>query len=672
MSSGPASQSETIAILSINDVAVGSGPVQSSGGVSDRSYDIPKNLFHPGANKISFQAVHRHRTDCSIQSTYELWSELISERTYLTFNSSIGDALSSIDDIRAVGVTREGSTHFNIVVPRLEEPSTFSTLMRLSQGLSVLAAMPNQSFIFSSTPKADSQPGEMTIAVGTANELASVLPNLPPSALSGATTAFIEGPVAGQPVLVFSGPTWQAVQNSIEGLVSPLDRPLEVARGVLATQTWTGDETPFLMGDTRLSFSQLGIPTTEFMGRRFRTGFDIAVPSDFYAEAYGEASILLDAAYSTEVLPGSHIDIYVNGSIASTVPVTAAGGGIYRHLPISVTMRHFRPGANQIEIEAILLTAADRACAPGAAMSEEPRFAIFDTSEFHMSNFARIARLPNLAAAAGTGFPYGRQTEPVALFMDRTDVQTLSVAGTFLGKLAMMAGRPIPVTVETSALAIGDRSAVFVGAVSQIPPRALKQSHIADEARTGWSNTPASEQQRINTVATFDEWRSRLRGGSWQGQITVLEEWLNRTFDISLASLRFLPAEEASFIPEDSTTFLIAQGLSPGGTGTWTLLTAPTTTELQNGMTALSEAGSWQKLDGFLTVYHGATKVVETRPATRFSFVPTQPFSLSNYRLIAANWLSTNILSYAILLTLLSILLGLATSGLLWRFGRKK
>ena len=70
--------------------------------------------------------------------------------------------------------------------------------------------------------------------------------------------------------------------------------------------------------------------------------------------------ILLDAAYTPAVLPGSHIDIYVNDSIASTVPITSSGGGLPRHLPINVTMRHFRPGVNTIAIEAILETESDK------------------------------------------------------------------------------------------------------------------------------------------------------------------------------------------------------------------------------------------------------------------------------------------------------------------------
>jgi len=77
-------------------------------------------------------------------------------------------------------------------------------------------------------------------------------------------------------------------------------------------------------------------------------------------------------------------------------------------------------------------------------------------------------------------------------------------------------------------------------------------------------------------------------------------------------------------------------------------------------------------LDGRMVMFDKVKKSVLALPATRTELVETQPFSLSNYRLIAANWLSINILSYAALFGGSSLLLGLATSALLNTFGRRK
>jgi hypothetical protein len=427
-----------------------------------------------------------------------------------------------------------------------------------------------------------------------------------------------------------------------------------------------------MFSSTDIPFSQLGVPTTQFSGRRFRTDFGVAVPADFYANAYGEATILLDAAYASTVLPGSHIDIYVNGSVASTVPITNSGGGIFRHLPIRVTLRHFRPGLNNITVEASLLTSSDNVCVPGATASADPRFALFDTSVFHIPDFARVGQRPNLAATAGTGYPYGRADPPLPMIMDPLDTDTISASATLLGRLAMMAGRPIPIDFATSAAGIGDRDALFVGSISQIPPTMLTQLNVSATTQASWR--PVAEGQTIepDTGATFEQWRSKVRGGSWSGQVSALEEWMRRNFDISLGSLRFAPSTSEMFTPSNIQTLMIAQGASPDGGGTWTLVTAPTSTDLRAGLSAVSREANWPQIAGRITTYSSGTKKIQTVPVTRFDFVPSQAPSLSNYRLIAANWLSTNILSYAMLFASSSVILGFATAGLLSNLGRRR
>lgn len=666
-----APETSNIAVY-VNDTLIAEQPIQSPEGVSERSLALPRDLLQPGANKISFRAVQQHRTDCTIESTYQLWTEIIPEKTYLALDPEAPEPSGTIEDVKAIGVDKAGRTRFRIVVPQLQQQNEMGTVMRLGQALALLARMPNQSFTVGDAIGAPDEPGEMTVVVGPAANVADVLPDLPESARAGAFTGFVAEPGSGRPVFVLSGPSWQSVRGAVDTIATSLDRPENVQRETLTTQARTGSETPFLRAGTSLTFAKLGVPTTEFGGRRFRTGFEIGVPADFYAGAYGEAQILLDAAYSDEILPGSHIDVYVNGNIAATVPITSSSGGIMRHLPIRVTMRHFRPGSNLIEVEAVLTARSDLACVPGATAPAEPRFALFNSSELHVPDFARIAELPNLSAIAGTGFPYGRERKDLTLFLDRMDEQTLSVSATFLGKLALTAGRPIPVAIENSSVRIREGNALFIGAISEIPQMALAQAHIADASRTAWGNLSAEVAQGPDSAEAIDEWQSRLRGGSWIRQFFAFEDWMKQTFDISFGSLQFLPTEEEEVLPPNSSTFLMAQGLSPAETGVWTVLAAPTSADLRAGMDALSDDQSWRALAGRIVMFDKARKSAVALPATRTVLIETQPFSLANYRLIAANWLSTNILSYAALFGGFSVVLALATSGLLNAFGRRR
>jgi hypothetical protein len=657
--------------VSINEVEISEENLASAEGVSELSLAVPEGLLKPGANLIRLRATQRHRTDCTIQSTYELWSNIKSENTYLNFDGRAASLLAAIDDIRAVGFDDKGLTQFNLVAPGLERPSSSGPLMRLAQGLAVLANMPSQSVTVEASAPGAVSPGRLTVMVGTATELKPVLPELPAEASEGPVASFVDDAARGGSVLVVSGASWQDVERAVESIVAPTDTAPASRRDVIATQRWRAPDAPFVLSGTSIRLSQLGLKTENFSGRRYRTQFNLAVPADFYANAYGEAVLLLDAAYAPSVLPGSHIDIYVNGNIASTVPISAPNGGILRHLPINVTLRHFQPGVNTVAIEAILNTQEDQTCAPGTAASETPRFALFDTSEFQMPDFARIAQLPNLSAVAGTGFPYGRAAVPVPLFIDRNDSDTLSSTSTFLARLAANAGHPIPIEIVASPSLIGNRNAIFAGTLSQMPAAVFTQLNIDPSNQTVWGGSESRGSDDIETQEAFDEWSGKLRGGAWSTQLNAVEDWMKRNFDISLSSLRLTPAREALFSPSQDTSLIVAQGPSPEERGTWTLLAGRTSRELKEGMLALSARENWSQIEGHVASYQANGKALQILPAASAELVPTQPPSFANYRLIAANWLSSNILSYALLLAGLAVILGLATGMLLTNLGRR-
>ncbi|MGR9344391.1 cellulose biosynthesis cyclic di-GMP-binding regulatory protein BcsB [Rhizobium leguminosarum] len=656
----------------LNNRPIGQQRVGSPDGPSTVTFEVPTGLLQPGANLVTFEAGQRHRTDCSIQSTYELWSNIDPAGTYLSFAGMDVAQLASADAIRAIGVDGAGKTEFDIVVPALEQPGTTKPLLRLAQGLSVLSSMPNQIFAFSTASLPAAGPGKLSVLVGTAAELRPLFPGLPPGAESAALAAFVTDPRSGSPLLLISGPSWQAVSSAIDTIVSPTDRSSDVRRDVLTTERWSAPNAPLVFSDTNIALSQLGVKTTEFSGRRLRTSFNIAVPADFYANAYGEAKVLLDAAYTDNVLPGSHIDIYVNDNIASTVPITTTTGGILRHLPIRVTMRHFKPGLNSVAIEAILMTKDDAACAPGATAGATPRFALFDTSELEIPDFARVGQRPNLAAMAGTAYPYGRATEPTPLFIDRVDADTLSAAATLLGQMAITAGHPIAVETVASPNMIGDRDAIFIGSISQMPATALTQTNISTASQASWRPVVETQAGVVDTGTAFEEWNSKVSGGVLRSRITAFREWLSRNFDISRSSLQFVPGAEEIFTPPNAATLMVAQGSSPAGAGSWTVVTAPSAKDLRAGLEVLTEQLNWPQISGHITTYSSKTGKIDTVPVTRFDFVPSPPWSIANFRLIAANWLSTNILSYAFLLVVFVLLIGITTSSMLGRLGRSK
>lgn len=665
----PESSSLTVRI---NNTTLPSSPISSPDGEGNASMPIPPGTLQAGANIISLAAQQRHRTDCTAQSTYDLWTDINPAETYINFGADVANRIQSIDDISATGLDASGVTTIIIVAPTLSNPAFSDQLLRLSQALALRTQMPNQNVVVTTEMPATQPPGTLTVVVGTTREIAPLAGELPPEALAASFAGFeMDANRAYAPLLV-TGPTPQAVQSAIDTLFTAMERPAGSVRSTLYTKAWHGPDTPLVMSDRRIAFSELGIQSSEFSGRRFQTDFMIGVPSDFFADAYGEATLLLDAAYSDEVLPGSQINIYVNGNIASTVPISNNGGGIFRHLPINLTLRHFVPGANAISMEAVLLTEADKACLPGATASATPRFALFDTSEFYMPNFALLGKKPDLAATSGVGQPYRADNSPVAISLDRADSDSLSTAATLVSRLAMSAGHPIPVETVASASAVGDRDAIFVGTVSQMQQALLAQFNITPSSQVSWLGGQGANQNGDDTEVMFDDWRRKVNNGKWQGQISSFEEWMKRNFDISPDTLRFLPSAEESYSPPANVSFMLAQGLSPSGDGVWTMATAPNSSDLRTGMAAISEEIRWRKVAGRVTTYDAATDTVQSISVQQPRFYVTREFSLSNWRLIAANWLSTNVLSYSLAFVGFLCLLGVITTAMLRMMGRRK
>lgn len=686
----------------INGQPVMEFPIASSEREANQRVTLPANLLKPGPNVIRFEAVQRHRTDCTIASTYELWTDVLASGTGFNFKGIDGSGLLGIDDLPAAPMDESGANRLLVIAPSANRVSVAQYLADLSQALALRGRYSHPVITVTDTAPATAPEDTVVIAFGTGNELSSVLGTVPPEAETGPIVKFVNDERLGSSVLVVAGRSWSDVGSAVGIIAQGVDRPLEISRTTLFTSTWSAPDAPFLTQDTRFPLSDAGVPTQEFEGRRFQSRFTVGLPSDFYAQNYGEATLLLDAAYTALVRPGSHLDITVNGQIATTIALAADNGAIFRKLPLNVPLRNFRPGVNEIGISVDLVTANDMKCAPGATLASEPRFVLFDTSEFVMPTFARIARLPDLATFSGTGFPYGRSLTPIAVVLGRHDPQTYSAAATLIAKLSLKAGRLLKLNLGATTANVGESNALFIGTVGQLPPATLAQTGLAEDLAVSWKPTPqmvavaapnmagaydrvvqrfawntdaAAEDENPGDVRTTDQvmerWRTDLAGGGgWRGSVSRFEDWLQRTFDISFASLRLTPAAPPPFRPSARASLLIAQGQSPMETGTWTVITGPSPDDLVQGASMLTAEEVWPRIEGRITTFQPDRGLVQAQPIAKYKFVPTQSMDITNNRLIAANWLSTNILPYALLLGLLGIILGVATSIMLRQLGR--
>ncbi|MGO4388983.1 cellulose biosynthesis cyclic di-GMP-binding regulatory protein BcsB [Microvirga sp. 2YAF29] len=675
--------------ISINGENVIDTPIASSDAVKRVTANVRPGLLRAGQNFIRMEALQRHRTDCTITATYELWTDVDSRSTMLTFAEGTTKTLRSLEDLPAIGVDATGVTTIRVVAPKVYRPEIRDRLLRLVQMIALRGRYARPVIQVVETDPGPSPVGTIKVVMGVASELRGLVPGIPDVAMQQPLTMMMPETGSGGSTLLVSGPSWADLDSAIAVIGSQAVNMANVQRGVIDTAAWHWPDITTAFGRRSFRFSDLGVPTQEFSGRRLKAQFALSLPSDFYATEYGEALLYVDAAYTSAVRPGSHIDIYVNDKISTQMTITAQGDIVRRHT-IRLPLKNFKSGLNFVTVEVGLITDADNRCAPGETLSEANRFVLFDTSTFEFPDFGRIGLQPDLGVLSVGHFPNDDEVATTVV-LARPDPLNVSAAGTFLARMARSAGAPVRAQFSNAASA-EDESVLFVGAVEQIPQGLLSNVRVSEHLRMLWPSTPLqserSGQQVANAEFTMparpassgpassstDEVRKRWaesfeRRGIIQRTFGSLQDWVESTFSLSLSSLSLNRRADAPYEPPQRSTLLVAQNRTQNG-GAWTLVTARSDQALAQEVARMADPILWSKVSGRAVALDPAEAKLQVEPIRDFAFVQTRPFSLLNLRLVAANWMSANILQYALLMLICCTVLGSSTYFLLKRLGR--
>ncbi|MEJ8571574.1 cellulose biosynthesis cyclic di-GMP-binding regulatory protein BcsB [Microbaculum marinum] len=679
--------------VTMNDQIVLETRIDASDSARTVQVDVAAGVLAPGDNKVRFQVRQSHRVDCTEQATYELWTRVFSEGTGFRFSNPQSAQITSLAELPAIGVGENGRTTIHLIQGGNPSPGVMEAALQAIQEVVLIGQFAHPVVRFADDLPADAGFGEFALIVATADTVASRLGLRPDDADQQGIFRVIPADIAGITTVVISGPTPESIRNTLERSAQQLQQAYPPT-DVIETSSWWSPNVAVLSGSRGISLADLGVSSIEFAGRRFQTRFMVGLAPDFYAAAYGEATLFLDAAFASDALPESRVDVYVNNQIASTLQIRTRGGTLFSRQPINIPLKNFTPGLNEIRLEAIVKTSADAACLPGATTPTQPRFALFDSSELRFPEYARIARRPDLAPFAAGAYPYAEEGVTTILISD-TDPQSLSAAGTLSARLATLRSRLIPLQVAATDAELANAAALIVGPVASLPPGILPQVGVSTNVRQTWqpSPSPGSEgsgpdittlprgegapdgpmTMRTPPGATDNlqaEWRERVTTSTWRNALVRLENWLQETFDITISSFPVELGESAMMTPPAGADLLIAQGPSFDRQHVWTLLTAPDAEDLANVTAQLTAPTLWRQISGRAATFDTASQSLSTTPVSTFEFVVTSPLTPRNVRLIAANWLSENIATYALLIAFSCVLLGISTAMLLRRIGR--
>ena len=703
----------------INGRTVTDMQINSPGRAGRQETPLPQGLLKPGPNTIRIEATQRHRVDCSLRATYELWTLLVPSLTGFIFQGG-AVPVSGLGDLAAIGVDDSGATRINVVPVGPTGPDRLSRIAAAVSAASVFGRFDHPvAKIVEPGTRIERRPGHLALVVGTAAAVREVTEIAAGEAAARPVVALMPDPRTQVPTLVVSGPTSEDVDRalarlSVQAERSAVERPDR-------RFPWRSPDVPVFRGGEAMSLAELGLQTTEFSGRRFQTHFDVGLPDDFYAAAYGEANLLLDAAFTPEVRAGSTIDIYVNQALAVTVNITSQDGGLFDQRLVKIPLRNFRPGPNRVHIEANLITDADERCLPGATMPGRDRFVMFSSSVFRVPPFARFGELPNLAAFAAGAFPYRDGGDagggpPIPVYLAGEGPSSIGAAATLIARLSVSTGVPMPNRFLSNAVELEGQSAVVVGAAPDLDPQILDAAGLTNAVRAAWA-TPVTAGAAATAAATPDEyesvlarlralrlgiepeapaasggeraaqpppeaaspssevyerWRSGVGGTGVSDVVQRVLDWLRESFGLTLDMLHLAEPENRTVRLAPRTTVVIAQARGPGSAvSTWTVVTAPSGPLLAAGVEGITAPQTWFTMDGSVAAYQETTGLVQDFFPGQSYHVQTVPFSFQNARLIAANWFSINVLEYALALMLSSGSLGIVSWVLIRQIGRE-
>ncbi len=701
--------------VTINGEPVMAEPITSAGRVRRYQSRLPEGVLRAGSNRVRIAVEQRHRVDCSVQATFELWSLLQPATTGLSFEGG-PVTLSGLADLPAVGLGDTGSTSLVVFGPFRDGPlgARFSAVSAVTSAAAVLGRFshPVVEPAVGDRPGPRS-PGRLAVVVGTAIAVLPVTAVGAGEAEQGPTVAFATDPATGVPTLVVSGPTPADVQTAVQRLRTVASEAAYPGEG--AGRWRFPDVLEFDGGEVR-SFAELGLRTQEVSGRRFAESFSFLLPADFYGASSGTARLRLDAAFTQEVGPGSVINIRVNGQVTLSLRLATTRGGLFDKRRINVPMQFFRPGYNRVELETVLVTQSDIECPPGMSGTGEDRFVLFDSSVFEMPDFARFGSWPNLAAFSADAFPYTVRTDrPLAVYLGG-GAAAAPAAATLLARLSVDTGTPIFAEIVPDEAGLTGRPALIVATAADVPASVVTATglSLAIEAwRTAGVRLPqpgaspastgafAEAMRRLEqlqptaqtaapagppidignperTRALYDQWRRQVGDDATSDVLQWLRQWLNEattmfgSADRGGGPVRLSPRSSLALAQAPASTPTWRSAFWPGAApAPWTLLVGANDAALATATGMVTAPQGWLRLAGATAVYDEVTGAVATFPPATVVDVATQPFSISNARLVSANWFSINIAVYVWVVGTMILCVGVTSWMFLRRLGRR-
>ena len=668
--------------VAINGATIGSRPIQSPDRPRQLTFDVPSHLLAPGLNAVRVTARQRHRVDCSIDATHELWTQIDASRTGFVFEMG-NSVLDSLDALAAIARNKAGQMRLRVLAPGALDETQVERSLLLAQHAAVFAGFHSPSVEVAGSP--GHGPG-LDVFMGTLDELRRVAPDYAGSVDHSSALQVLSRDGTERVALVMLELQQDAATDAelLRRRLSQLfpKRPLRGSpQGLQLSLAQAGMTVPT---GTPIALERLGITSQEFDGRLFRRAMTVRLPADFYAADYAQATLNLATAYAGGLSRDNKFIVRVNGVTATGFALSRPGGYVHHDKQLRLPLSAFRPGANEVELEVQLGRPGEKACDVAEQLEGEKRFVLSGRSTITFPDLAHLARLPDLAGTVATGFPYvvAGKARPMTLAVPKPGYAELSVAASFATQLAVRAGTALEFDLAYRAPDDGVRNAVIVGALDTLPPVVANGIEGIDieRFRSAWltggptmaharpvdpgvdmrttagivsARPPATRPPSVDPLKAWGLRQPKVRSESGD------ELGFRRQFSDFLSATvagAFPGAKATPLLADTDVDLLVTQRMAPRHPdGVWTLITARDRDRLLSGARLISRASVRERLRGQTVAIDGIDQTVTSSVASQ-GYVQMRGFSLRNAQLITAGWFSNNHVFYTLLM--LGLLVG--------------
>ncbi|HEY5796768.1 MAG TPA: cellulose biosynthesis cyclic di-GMP-binding regulatory protein BcsB [Bosea sp. (in: a-proteobacteria)] len=662
-------------MVRINDQTIGEVRLDANVAEATAILTIPPGVVVPGYNSVRLVASQRHRVDCSVRATYELWSAIsLSRSGFVGLQTT--PALRRITDLPALAASGAERTPIRVRLGGTSDTAMLDKAMRAANAI-VLAAGIQRPIIDMAEEQGDG-PG-IDLIVGREAPAGS-------TPLDGDMGLFyLHDAAEGRTTLTLR--RGQEGERTLQRLIELASAPNRVGSepGRRALANTAGRQ---VRDGSQLSFSELGFESRAFDGNFLQSSMRVNMPSDFFAAPYGAARLDLDSAFLGPAAVGRRVNIRINDQIAAVVPVNQGGSSQIEQRRVDLPIQMFKAGANIVTVEADM-AGSDRACDATISRPSNPRLLIAGTSRISFGSLARVTVLPSLSATLAHGYPYLGREEPTTVAVSSASPAYLNAAMTWVGRMSAAAHTLMPVNFRFGPLDDPDTSGLFFGPpgeASQTLARSVSAIEQAGTAETivrdaEISNAAAAADAAVASLAEgkTQSFAERLRvsaaanviGSLSRGDLGPVAAWLE---DFGLLERNAgKTSAGASLLTADGLTILQEVGTMPPQS--WrsiferqpapnikTMILAASPETLDELIAKATTIHAWSRFNGEGALLRMESWAPENRAAQERHYLPTALPSPANLRLSIAGWLSLNPSYYLGGLIMLSMLLALTTA----------